>query len=149
IPFSRLRPTSVLPGQFFGGPRGLDEVLAMLPDAGAELVALRMAGLLRAPPDPVPERAVPLDLRSPSSGASVDAAMLRAVRGALLKARGRDLYALLGVPRDADEVALQIAIAALETRVGPEAIALDKLGPARDDARELWALLDDARGTLL
>ena len=149
IGFATLRPTSALPGQFFAGPRSVDELKMLDEHVLEELVALRMAGMLRGPKDPQHDRMVPHPLQLADDGGDVDEAMIKKVRRAVLRARGRDLYAFLRVDREASHDEVQEALRSHELELGKDALDLGKLGPARDAARELWLRLDEAQRILL
>lgn len=136
------RPASSLPSALAG--EGTVDVVAARAGADArDLYALWTAGLVSLP-DEVVEGPMARPLVDEASDVQVDRDAALRVAGALVRMRGRTFYDVLDVAADADARLIEEKLATL----GPAALAHKHLGPARQAARELWALLADARATL-
>ncbi|MFZ9888957.1 MAG: hypothetical protein ACO3JL_15785, partial [Myxococcota bacterium] len=115
------------------------------------LYGMWVAGLLRLPTDPPGDpRGVPRPVRSEELGDTVpDKEACSLVRSEWLRAQGRDLYAVLQLPRTAKEAELRTALQAYQQRFGKETLGQKNIDPVSGLARELWALMEQLEDKLL
>lgn len=141
---SKVSPSSMMPVVFLSQEPTPVEILRQFPQAGIELYAMWLLGLIRTPQDALHERPLPRILRPDEvKGEVVDTTAVAKVCHALLVARGRDAFSVLGLSRDADADSIQHALERVQYAFGAEAIGKMRLGPARTAGRDLANLVDD------
>ena len=146
IAYAKLRPKSSLPGVLLGGEQRFGHLLEIVPPTlRADFYALWLAGLIRTSSEQPDTRTVPRPLRSADASTDdVDGDLASRVCLALLRARGRTYYELLGLPSDTGGAGVMVALKRISGTMGREALKAARLGPARMAANELWAILDEA-----
>jgi DNA-binding response OmpR family regulator/tetratricopeptide (TPR) repeat protein len=157
VAYARIAPTSPLPGVLFSNPANLRAIAEFAALSGGDTGPLRahiygmwVAGMLRLQGDPkMDTRPVPRPVRSDDVESLVpDKEAVALVRGAWLRAQGRDYYGVLSVGRDAPDEAIWEALGVYNEMYGRDAVAGKNLGPVEGLAEELWALIDDISSTL-
>lgn len=149
--YARARPDSPLRAALVHEGASIQQVVAPIVDQGGlDLYGLWLAGVVRTDGDRPEGRSVPRPFAGDEAAASiVDADAVARVSEALLRARGRTFYEMLGVAPETSADDVGRAILDLMNTIGPDALAHARLGPARAAARELWSILDEARYVLL
>lgn len=146
VTLSRVRPQSTLPGVFFAGTPTVAE--AARTSSPLDVWAAWLVGLCRLPEDPPADaRPLPDLLRSGVVAQRMDKQLAGRICETVLRARGRSFYELLELTTDASADAALERIRALTDELGPDPMVARALGPAIAAARELWAILDEARQT--
>lgn len=146
LALSRARPQSALPAVFFAGSPTVAE--AARSSTPLDVWAAWLVGLCRLADDPPGDpRPLPDLLKSGVVGMRMDKELAGRICAFLLRARGRTFYEVLELPADVTSSVALERVAALTAELGPDPHLDRALGPALPAARELWALLDDARAT--
>lgn len=150
--YARAKPGSpLLQALARGEGETIERLVAPIVHAGGlDLYALWLAGVVRTEVDLVEGRTTPRPFAGAEAAASVvDMDAVATVSEALLRARGRTFYELLGLEPTASVDEIARALDAARAAYGPERLGAARLGPARAAARELWSILDEARLVLL
>ncbi len=150
--YARLKPASPLIAPLQVEGRTVEELVSpFVEDGGLDLYALWLAGVVRTDPDPTADpRPLPRPFTATEAAASVvDVDAVAKVAGALLRARGRTFYEIIGADPASTAESVAVRMRALREDVGIEVLGKARLGPARAAARELWSILDEAEHVLL